>query len=372
MADVKGQGVMAGGAAPVEPGSALGQMRSTRRLIAALVIVLGGLLGSLPQSSPVVASGTVATVIADGAPLLAGVDDPTIIDTMEYGTPVDVLYGPLNGMYEILYYGVHGWTWEDKLDLGGGGGEATWSEESTSDAEVAVETASASGPTEVNWWGEPSWVVIDTDFLNVRSDAGTWADVWEVYPGGTWVAVVGNSVNGFAPISYGDGVAWIAEQYISWNGSTSYDTTASSGDVGGTGATGTGSSYTGQEHWIDVDRSSGAVTLYIGDVAQATYWGSLGYDPSPDGFFSTAVGSWTVTRMHKDLAYTRYADAYITHWVAFDESRDNGFHSYMKDASGNILPWGAGATGGCVGLGPEAAEAVFNFAYVGMRVEVHD
>jgi uncharacterized protein YgiM (DUF1202 family) len=368
MADVKGQGVMTGGAAPVEPGSALGQMRISRRLIAALVIVLGGILGSMPQSSPVVASGTVATVIADGAPLLAGSDDLTVIDTMEYGTAVDVLYGPYNGMYEILYYGVHGWTWEDKLDLGGGGGEATWSEASTSEPEV--EAASASGPTEVSWWGSASWVVIDTDFLNVRSDAGTWADVWDTYPGGTWVAVVGNSVNGFAPISYGDGVAWISEQYISWDGATSYDNAAPSEGLGGTGGSATGTS--GEERWIDVDRSSGAVTLYVGDVAQATYWGSLGYDPSPDGFFSTAVGSWTVTRKYKELAYTTYADAYITDWVAFDESRDNGFHSYMKDQYGNVLPWGAGATGGCVGLGPGAAEALFDFAFVGMRVEIHD
>jgi hypothetical protein len=361
MAVVKGQWDLAGGAAPANDVRASDQPRFTRRSIGALLFGAGAALCALPHTQSVAASGNAGTIIADGAPLLAGVDDFTVIDYMEYGTRVDVLYGPHNGLYEIYYHGTHGWTWADKIEVDGGGGEATWSEP------AVAEDVGSSEATEVVWWGSESWVVIDTDFLNVRSDAGTWADVLEVYPGGTWVAVVGNSVNGFAPISYGGGVAWISEQYISWDGTTSWDAQPAATQSGGTGG-----GTSGAEHWIDVDRSSGAVTLYIGDVPQATFWGSLGYDPSPDGFYSTAVGSWTVTRKYKDLAYTRYADAYITDWVAFDESRDNGFHSYMKDAYGNILPWGAGATGGCVGLGPEGAAAVFDFAYVGMRVEIHD
>lgn len=346
-----------GGAAPVRLAVARDAARFSRRLAATLLLVLGGMLGSMPFFTPNAAAGSVATVVADGAPLLAGVDDFTVIDTMEYGARVDVLYGPHNGLYEILYYGVHGWTWTDKLDVDGGGGEATWSNASE---EVA---ADVSGPTEVSWWGDSSSVVIDTDLLNVRGDAGTWADVWDVYPGGTWVEVVGNSVNGFAPISYGGGVAWVAEQYLSWDGTTSYN--ASSG-------TSVGGAWSGEEHWIDVDRSSSAVTLYIGDVAQATFWGSLGYDPSPDGFYATAVGTWYVTRKHRDLAYTAYADAYITEWVAFDESRDNGFHSWMKDANGNVLPWGAGATGGCIAVDAVGAAAIFDFSFIGMRVEIHD
>jgi hypothetical protein len=318
------------------------------------------MLGSMPFFSPVAASGSVATVVADGAPLLAGVDDFSVIDTMVYGSAVDVLYGPHDGLYEILYNGVHGWTWADKLDIGGGG------EAASSSADVSTETGDA-GAASVNWWTDPSWVVVNTDFLNVRGDAGLWADVWGVYPGGTWVEVVGNSVNGYAPISYGNGVAWVAEEYLSWTGATSYDAPATSAAEAGVGG-----ASSGEEHWIDVNRSNGAVTLYIGDVAQATFWGSLGFDPSPDGFYSTAVGTWSVTRKYKALAYTPYADGYITDWVAFDESRDNGFHSWTKDANGNVLPWGAGKTGGCVGLEPSAAAAVFDFAYVGMRVEIHD
>jgi hypothetical protein len=283
---------------------------------------------------------------------------------MEYGTTVDVLYGPYNGMYEILYYGQHGWTWTDKLDIGGGDSTETWSEPAAAPAETG-------GSSSVTWWTDPSWVVVDTNMLNVRSGAGTWADVWDVYAGGTWVEVVGSEVDGYYPISYGDGVAWVASQYLSWNGTTSYastpaETAASSG-VGGSGGT-----WSADEHWIDVNRSTGAVTLYIGDVAQNTFWGSLGYDTSPDGFYSTAVGTFYVTRKYKDLAYTPYADGFITDWVAFDESRDNGFHSWTKDAYGNVVPWGAGKTGGCVALDTWAADAVFDFSFVGMRVVVHD
>jgi hypothetical protein len=345
---------MTGMAGPVTRDTATQPHGWSRRLaIALLALMIGGMFGSIPFAATPAAAGDIGTVIADGAPLLAGVDDDTIIDYMAYGTPVDILYGPHNGKFEILYNGVHGWTWVDKIDAGG----VVWSE-------TVEETANE--PSTVSWWSEPSSVVIDTDALNVRADAGAWAGVIDVYEGGTWVQVVGDSVNGYAPIAYGDGVAWVAEQYLSWNGETTWDTGASDAGVGGSAA-----SAPADEHWIDVDRSSGLVTLYIGDVPQAQYWGSLGYDASDDGFFSTAIGTWYVTRKYKDLAWTNWANAYITDWVAFDESRANGFHSYMKDANGNILPNGAGRTGGCVSLGPEGAAAVYDFAYVGMRVEVH-
>ena len=97
----------------------------------------------------------------------------------------------------------------------------------------------------------------------------------------------------------------------------------------------------------------------------------MGYDTSSDGFYSTASGTFYVYAMHEPLAYTAWADAYITHWVGFDTSRFNGFHSYSKDANGNTLPNGAGKTGGCVALAPAAIQAVYDFAYMGMRVEVH-
>ncbi|MEJ7838200.1 MAG: L,D-transpeptidase [Thermomicrobiales bacterium] len=337
---------------------------SSRRMILALVLVLTGMLGSMTSFAPTASAGTAGTIVVGGAALLSDPGDYTILDYMEYGSRVDVLYGPFNDMYEILYYGVHGYVFADKIAVDGGGGTATYSEEAVaSDSAVG---SSGSGATQINYWASPSWVVIDNDLVNVRADAGTWADVWDSYPGGTWVAVVGSSVNGFAPIEYGNGIAWISEQNLSWNGTTSYDAVpAAAAGTGGMTSSG------GGERWIDINRTSGLVTLFVGDSVQATYWASLSRDQSADGFYTTALGTWYVTRKYEPLAFTKYANAYITHWVAFDESRDNGFHSYLKDQYGNILPNGSGFTGGCVALNPEGAEAVFNFAYVGMRVEVH-
>ena len=98
----------------------------------------------------------------------------------------------------------------------------------------------------------------------------------------------------------------------------------------------------------------------------------MGFDPTDGGFYSTASGTYYVYWKEAGLTYTPYANAFITNWIGFDASRDNGFHSYTKDANGNILPNGGGKTGGCVALAPGEIDAVFNFASVGMRVEVHN
>jgi hypothetical protein len=141
---VKGRWKLTGGAASVVSGSSWRSLQASRRALFALLLVLSGTLGSMPlfTSSAAAESGTVATVIADGAPLLAGHDDTTVIDYMEYGATVDVLFGPYNGMYEILYYGQHGWTWTDKLDTGGGASSTdTWSEQEAASVESGDSSA---------------------------------------------------------------------------------------------------------------------------------------------------------------------------------------------------------------------------------------
>lgn len=125
------------------------------------------------------------------------------------------------------------------------------------------------------------------------------------------------------------------------------------------------------EHWIDIDRSQGSVTLFIGNEPQATYWASMGFEDTSYGFYSTAIGTYYVNWMNPALQYTPYAENYITHWIGFDAERANGFHSYTKDANGNIVPNGGGQTAGCVALAPGDIDAVYNFAFPGMRVEIH-
>jgi hypothetical protein len=212
------------------------------------------------------AAGQAGYINTDAVGLMAGYEDESVIEWMDEGVRVDVLWGPDNGKYEIRYYGVHGWVWEDYLTLEGmGGGSAG---------------LSAAAPA-----AEPEAVV--------------------------------------------------------------------------------------EEHWIDVNRSQGSVTLFIGDEPQATFWGAMGFDDSSDGYNATAVGTYHVTWMQLDLHYTPFADNYISHWVGFDSERANGFHSYTKDAEGNIVPNGAGKTAGCVALAPGDIDTLYDFAYPGMRVEVH-
>lgn len=170
--------------------------------------------------------------------------------------------------------------------------------------------------------------------------------------------------NGRYEIYYYDVHGWVSAEYITPEGAGG----ATSAPVMSNAPAATAEA----EHWIDVDRSNGSVTLFVGDVPQATYWGSLGWDPSDNGYYSTAVGTYYVTWMDASLTYTPFADNYITHWVGFDWERANGFHSYTKDANGNLVPGGNGPTGGCVALNEAAAQAVYNFAFPGMRVEIHN
>jgi hypothetical protein len=201
-----------------------------------------------------------------------------------------------------------------------------------------------------------SWV--DTDLLNLRSDPSLDGAIIDQMPQDSSVKVLaGPTEDGWYQVKYHGEVGWAYGAYLAVDGAPGWD------DGGGVGG--------GPEHWIDVNRSTSTVTLYIGDEAIASYGASLGYDTSSDGFYSTAIGTYHVYSMNKSLTWTEWGQAYITDWVGFDPDRYNGFHSWSMDANGNVLPWGDGATGGCVALEPSAADQVYDFAYDGMRVEVH-
>jgi uncharacterized protein YraI len=255
-------------------------------------------------------------------------------DTMWQGEPVDILDGPTDdGWYQVSYYGEVGWAYGEYLSIDGDSG-------GYGDAD----TGSSGG---VGGFGGSAWV--NTDRLNMRAWASLDADVLDVLSQGEEVSVVGAEENGFVQIIAHGFSAWVWSGYLTWDGPVE----------------------TGSERWIDVDRSSQTVTLYVGDEATASYWASLGYDKSTDGFYSTAVGTYYVYAKYAPLSWTEWGKAYIKWWVAFDPYRDNGFHSYSLDADGNVLPRGAGPTGGCVATEPAAAEEIYDFATIGMRVEIH-
>lgn len=204
---------------------------------------------------------------------------------------------------------------------------------------------------------------VDTDVLNLRdspsTDGAILTQMWQ----GEYVAVIdGPTGDGWYQIEYQGSVGWAYGGYLSIGGVGGW---ASDAGVGGV------SSVSGGERWIDFNRSSQTVTLYEGDTAVASYWGAVGWDGSSDGFYSTAIGTYYVYSKYAPIAWTDWGQTYIKYWVGFDSYRSNGFHSYSLDANGNVLPNGAGATGGCIATDLGAAAAIYDFAEIGTRVEVH-
>jgi hypothetical protein len=247
---------------------------------------------------------------------------------MAFGAYVAVIDGPTeDNWYFVDFDGTQGWALGDYLSFG-------------AVPQSPVDAGSVGGT------GGTVWVA--TDALNVRSDADSSASVLGIAGQGDQLDVIGESYNGFYPVDYAGTTGWVAGEYLSW------------APVG-----------SGSEHWISVDRSSSTISLMVGPDAVATYVASMGMDNSEDGYYATALGTYYVFVKNADLTYTKYAKGYITYWVGFDPDRSNGFHSWLLDKNGYFLEGGDGLTGGCVALEPTLAEAVYEFATIGMRVEVH-
>ncbi len=268
---------------------------------------------------------------------------------------------------------------------------------------------------------------VNTHVLNLRDDAGTWANIILQMTQGEYVTVLdGPTADGWYLIDYYGVQGWSYGAYLLVDGSPGW---SDDSGVGGYAATAwvatdglnvradasteswvmdrlnSGAEVTvigdqvngfvpidfygqrayvwsefvsfdgpvapGPERWIDVNRSSQIVTLFEGDEVVASYWAALGWDESDDGFYSTAIGTYYVYGKHEDLAWTEWGQAYIKYWVGFDPSRINGFHSYSMNESGDVLKSGDGPTGGCIAMEPSAAAQLFDFAGYGTRVEIH-
>ncbi len=332
-------------------------------LLGAVLIAGFGLIR--PQAASAGQGGTINT---NNVEMFRHLTDLTVIGSLDAGDRVDIFWGPEGEMYEVRASdGTVGWIWAEFLDPDGGSSGSSSSSSSSSSSASSGGGSSSSAADIAGAWSWSAWAMVDADSLNVRNGASTSAAVIDTYGPGEWIEVIGNDYNGFSPINYGGDVAWVATKYLSWDGEYQY---ASVGTIGG-GSSDSSSGSTSQEHWIQVNGLTGRVDLMVGNSIYATYWGSVGFDTSSDGFYSTADGTYYVYAMYRPLGYTSWADAYISNWVGFDPTRFNGFHSYSKDANGNVLPNGAGRTGGCVALPAGAIQAVYDWSYMGMRVVVY-
>ena len=192
--------------------------------------------------------------------------------------------------------------------------------------------------------------VVTTDLLNIRESASPRSTILGSLPLGQRVTIVGDPVDGFVPVAYGGGRAWLAAAHLAL-----------------------GETIAGGERWIDVDRETATVRLLEGPRVVAIFQGTVGGDRSDDGYYATAPGTFHVYSMTKALTGTPFAEGgYITDWVGFDPQRRNGFHSPIRDESGIERPVQALTTKGCVRLTAEDAAHLFAFSAIGMRVHIHD
>jgi len=220
---------------------------------------------------------------------------------------------------------------------------------------VAVTIAFAS-PAEVRAVGEAA---VAAPQLNLRAEPGMWSPVvGQLWQGERLALLAGPTADNWYQVQAADQTGW------AYGGGLALDGSAAGGEQWS-------AAVDGGEHWVDVNRSTQTVTLFAGDVPIASYWAAMGSDPSDDGFFATAVGSYAVYEKIGGLSWTNWGGAWVADWIGFDPNRLNGFHTYSMDENGQVIAGGDNPTGGCVALDPAAADQLFDFVSVGTRVEVH-
>ncbi len=123
--------------------------------------------------------------------------------------------------------------------------------------------------------------------------------------------------------------------------------------------------------WIDIDVTAFVVRLMDGETALREIAPvGVGVQIDTGEYLSTQTGVFAVNSKVADLVYDAPFDTYISHWVGFDAEKDNGFHSFLKDASGAVVDASTGrVSNGCIRTGD--AQAIYDFAEIGMTVVVH-
>ena len=132
-----------------------------------------------------------------------------------------------------------------------------------------------------------------------------------------------------------------------------------------------GSAAPSAGQWIDVDVTNFTVSLMDGRTPVRTISPvAVGREIDTGVYNSTATGLFHVYSKTAALTYDAPYDTYIANWVGFDPNLDNGFHSFLEDANGEVVDASTGrVSNGCIRTG--ASAAIFAFAEIGMPVYVH-
>ncbi|HYJ12011.1 MAG TPA: SH3 domain-containing protein, partial [Thermomicrobiales bacterium] len=203
--------------------------------------------------------------------------------------------------------------------------------------------------------GETKSAIVTTDNLNLRTGPSSSHPVVAVLREGEIVTLTGIANGDYLLVLSSATSGWAASQYLERNapdrgseaqamerpGSVVNDAPESrAADITSSVPTSVPNdpvSNTEPERWINVDRSDATVSLMQGDAAVAVFPGRIGRDPAVDGFYSTAIGTFHVYAMNKDLSPTPFAeDTWLTDWVGFDPVRKNGIHSPVRSSDGTV------------------------------------
>ena len=122
-------------------------------------------------------------------------------------------------------------------------------------------------------------IVVDGAPLYADHDDFT---VIEWMDAGTWVDHFYGPYEGLYEIRYNGTVGWTEVGNVDFGSGSDAGSSADTSSSGGT------------EQWIDVDRSSGAIRLYVGDDVQYVAYGILSQSQGED-YYATASGTWLTT-----------------------------------------------------------------------------
>lgn len=112
------------------------------------------------------------------------------------------------------------------------------------------------------------------------------------------------------------------------------------------------------------------MTAFEGNTVVMQYWASYGWDLSDQGFYATASGTYYIFAKNADLTWTEWDRRTSSTGWPTTITAQTGSTPGVSDANGNVIPGGAGKTGGCVALEPSEAKAL-EWAPIGTRVEIH-
>ncbi len=212
---------------------------------------------------------------------------------------------------------------------------------------------------------------IDTDVLNLRTEPGVWASVvTQMYQGESISVIDGPTDEGWYQIEYAGNVGWAWGGYLAVNGSLGWDGAPPS-TGGNSGGGTTASTIPATSGSISIARATRSLCMRATTRLPPTTLRSATTRPIRN---STPRRPALITSTARTLDARPgpiWGKAFIEYWMAFDGERSNGFHSWSMDANGNVIPGGDGLTGGCVALEPGAAAAVYDWAPIGTRVEIH-